>query len=69
MGNKQWISTEYFCPFCGNKSVWMDNDEYSDYYTGPAYVCLSCAADFCLPHYAIQTGEYNAIIDALREPG
>jgi predicted RNA-binding Zn-ribbon protein involved in translation (DUF1610 family) len=44
--------TDYFCPHCGNKSVWEGSD--NDYYRGVDYACKDCGGKFehpCEPEF------------------
>jgi len=44
-------TTEYYCPKCGNKTVWVEvDDDGGDFYVGLEYVCTTCPTTFCLPH-------------------
>ena len=36
-----------FCPHCGSRSVWVEDDP-GDYYLGPCHTCVSCGAEFSL---------------------
>ncbi len=46
--NEKWVTTDYFCPNCGKKSVWVEDDP-GDYHQGPSYLCTACAHDFTMP--------------------
>ena len=43
-----WEKTEYFCPHCGNKSVW-DEVANGDYYLGTTLTCENCGGTFHHP--------------------
>lgn len=47
--------TDYFCPNCGKKSVYVEQWE-GDYYSGPHHYCISCKFDFSLPSSRINDG-------------
>lgn len=44
---EQWEDTNYFCPNCGQKTVWHQYDE-GDYYVGEDHICISCGKMFTL---------------------
>lgn len=46
--SETWEPTEYFCPNCGEKSVWHECSP-GDYYVGEQYICLKCGNTFYLP--------------------
>ena len=37
---EEYNKSDIFCPHCGVKNVWLDQDE--DYYLGHTGLCLSC---------------------------
>jgi hypothetical protein len=43
-----WRSTDYFCPNCGIKSVWL-RDDGGDFYAQEQHICISCDHTFHLP--------------------
>lgn len=40
---ESWEPTDYYCPECGKRSVWVEQGS-GDYYQGPLHLCLSCNA-------------------------
>ena len=50
-----YIETEYFCPKCGSKPVYCDDQE--DYYVGVDYLCLNCKCKFNMPFIGEQDSE------------
>lgn len=50
--NRQMTSiyneTEYYCPNCGEKSVFNEDGD-GDYYLGVQFLCVSCDHTFYLP--------------------
>lgn len=42
----KWEETEYFCPHCGVKAVWVGDD--ADYDSGPSHGCLNCGHFFAM---------------------
>jgi ribosomal protein L37AE/L43A len=42
---EQLEKTEYHCPKCGNKNVWVEDSE-GDYYVGSIWYCLDCHFGF-----------------------
>lgn len=40
--------TDYFCPNCGEKTVYQSLGE-GDYYEGPAHYCRACSFQFTMP--------------------
>lgn len=57
-----WQSEDLYCPQCGARSVWRENDG-GDYYVGEAYVCTSCSNYFHMPG----CGNDKYIIDQIVE--
>lgn len=51
-----WEDTRFFCPNCGEKTVWVEGSP-GDYYVGPSYLCSSCSHGFNLPS---ETGDFSA---------
>jgi hypothetical protein len=49
--DETWEETEYFCPCCGKKAVWHEDDP-GDYYVGEQFLCIACGASFYLPNGA-----------------
>ena len=45
----EYIETEFFCPICGEKAVWVEVGP-GDFYEGPDYICHKCGGGFALPH-------------------
>lgn len=43
-----WMETELFCPFCGSKAVWR-NEDGGDYYVGEQHLCVEGKHSFYLP--------------------
>ena len=48
---ESWDKTDYHCPHCGGKSVWVE-DGYGDYHLGPRFLCHSCGGCFFMPEPA-----------------
>lgn len=46
---EDWTKEEYFCPECGQKSVWCRIENSGDYYVGETYLCVNCDTYFYLP--------------------
>jgi len=46
------IPTDYYCPCCGEKSVYESEDD-GDYHEGCEYVCVKCKFVFTMPSGAI----------------
>lgn len=44
--------TDFHCPGCGEKQVWKEDGDGGDFYLGEDYDCVSCGANFNIPHYA-----------------
>ena len=44
---EKYILSELFCPYCGERDVWIE-DSPGDYYVGPSHKCLSCDEEFYL---------------------
>ena len=42
-----WKRIDIFCPACGKKEVWREED-WGDYYVGEEYLCTACGASFHL---------------------
>lgn len=51
--------TNYFCPFCGNKNIWKDVDEFFD---SPRHVCIKCEQLFYL-NSAYSKELYGGLLD------
>ena len=45
----EWLNTNIYCPNCGKKEVWRENDG-GDYYLGESYLCISCEHGFNEPN-------------------
>jgi hypothetical protein len=43
-----WLTTDYFCPHCGQQPVHVEAGE-GDYYVGATHWCCSCKTTFHLP--------------------
>jgi predicted RNA-binding Zn-ribbon protein involved in translation (DUF1610 family) len=43
MKNFKYIS-DFFCPYCGKKTMYEDISESSDYHQGQASYCKACGA-------------------------
>lgn len=53
----EWYQkTNLFCPNCGTKNVWFE-DNGGDYYVGEAHYCLSCKSYFHLPSLYVPENE------------
>jgi hypothetical protein len=64
---KDFDLTDYFCPQCGNKSVWVEDSE-GDYYEGPQFICTHCESSFRLPRiYKIEDMEDRQIVKELKD--
>lgn len=46
--DETWVPTDYHCPRCAAKDVWVEQSE-GDYYQGPSHLCRKCGASFALP--------------------
>lgn len=46
------IEPNFFCPNCGAKEVWSNNDD-GDYYEGNDYLCKSCGTLWTMPTFKI----------------
>jgi len=46
--SEPWVLTNYFCPNCGKKGVWLRSD-IGDYYVGEQHICIECDHKFYLP--------------------
>jgi hypothetical protein len=44
-----WKPTAYFCPCCGQKTVWNRCDG-GDYYAGENFACIKCEAEWTWPN-------------------
>lgn len=44
-----WVKTDYFCPHCSIKEVFVEDSD-GDYYVGPTFFCVSCMGSFHLPY-------------------
>lgn len=44
--SETWDKTIYFCPDCGENTVWKS--QYEDYYDGAKHICTSCGITFHL---------------------
>ena len=47
-GNITWLTTDLFCPHCGQQPVHIEAGE-GDYYVGATHWCTSCQTQFHLP--------------------
>ena len=56
--DETWEQTDFYCPGCGSKQVWVEVDAW-DYYQGPNYLCLGCEAMFTLPSGCSQRGDWQ----------
>ena len=45
--DEEWVPTSYFCPHCGEQSVYQDLG--GDYYVGSLHLCLGCHYQFYIP--------------------
>jgi len=43
----EYEQTEFYCPLCGTRSVFVENVE--NYDGGPDYACAACGTRFSLP--------------------
>lgn len=48
--------TEIYCPNCGKRDVWK-NDDGGDHYVGEDYYCLDCNSEFNLPRLSVPDDE------------
>lgn len=46
--SERWSLTEYFCPQCGKKDVWIRGDG-GDCELGEKHICTECEHTFYLP--------------------
>ena len=47
-----YVKTNYYCPACGKKHIWVHDDE-GDYYLGPEHNCVVCGFWFYMPSEGI----------------
>lgn len=40
------IRLDLFCPHCGVRDVWVDDNDSGDYYVGRTEYCLTCDHEF-----------------------
>ena len=40
------IKLDLFCPHCGVRDVWVDENDGGDYYVGRTEYCLTCDHEF-----------------------
>lgn len=55
--------TNYFCPYCGNKGVWKDTDDFDD---SPKHICIKCEQPFYL-NIAYSKKLYSGLTDEDRQ--
>lgn len=51
---ENWKQTDLFCPFCGKKSVLVEQSE-GDYYCGSEHLCKLCNTTFCIQNIEKET--------------
>lgn len=56
---KVYKKTNFFCPYCGNKDVWKDVDEF---YDSPQHICIKCEQLFHL-NIAYSKELYGGLLD------
>lgn len=59
-----FVLTDWFCPACGKKTVWEEDDE-GDYYCGPEIVCSSCGATMQWPSIGPKRPRFDVLAKAL----
>jgi hypothetical protein len=59
------VPTEYHCPVCGQKQVWVETD-LGDYYVGESHYCAACGVEFHLPSTPQETNSSKQIVEQIR---
>lgn len=57
--------TNYFCPSCGKKNVWIEAG-MGDYYCGPSHWCVVCGIEFSLPNLSQPSDQDKMIVEQIR---
>lgn len=65
--DKTFEKSDYFCPRCGKKELWICQDG-GDYYVGETYYCLACDGQSYLDGVGpVRDKAYLRLIDQIRK--